>query len=273
MGAAAPAQKNAAAPWFQTTHQNSARSLAYAHSVTLAMPHAAIRRHFDAARDQCLQDQTFGCVLINAEFQAGAPTVEDDGDISPSSANLQLRLPADKIARFANGLTTPLPGEPAGTVAVVSQTTSAQDLAVAVADVARRLAQLADYRDRLAALAKRADINADSLIKIAHEMSSVQSDIESAEGEQRGLALRIDTETLEIVFNERAPAASNTPLKPVIAVWSESTVIFGRSLASALEFVIGAVPWLPIIGFGLALGRFVWRFLRKPRRSGSSTVS
>jgi hypothetical protein len=224
--------------------------LAYHHEIGLALPAASLRRHFTAARDRCTNDAALHCILLAASLDAGARAAAPDGDAP--SALLRLRLPHDQLANFANALTDPLPGERSDVVAVVRQSTTADDLSRPIEDAARRLAQLSDYRARLNALAARPDTKVDDLVKIASELSQVQSEIESAQAQQRDLGLQVDTEALDIDFST---ARQDVAFSPVSQAWSRAGETFWQSVAAAIDFTIAAVPWLPLVALGvLALG-------------------
>jgi hypothetical protein len=231
-------------------------ALAYTHQIGLEIEPAAVRSHFAAARDRCLNDATLHCILLNATI--GQDQSGFERDETHQSGQLRMRLLREQVARYANALTNPLPGEQAGMVHVVQQSTMAEDLSRPIEDTVRRMAQLADYRDRLTALAARAATHVDDLVKIAGELSQVQSKIEAAQAEQRDLGLRVATEELDVDFNA---ARREDALDPLRHAWIHSREIFWRSVADALEFAITAVPWLPLLGLALLAIRFVRRLV------------
>lgn len=266
--AGTPRAQNA---WFAgAPRQGAGMHLAYKHAVGIEVERASLDRHFVAVRDRCVNEAALHCVLLSAS------TVGDGSEREAiqgawQRASLDLRLPHDMIVPFVNSLTNPLPGESAGVARVRRQSTSAEDLGQPVADVARRLAQLANYRDRLQTLAARADVRVDDLIKIAGEMSQVQTQLEAADAEQRELALRVDTEELTIAFEE--PIGENA-FDAVRNAWARGAETFDNSMANAIEFAISAIPWLPLVAL-LALAaraarRFVFGGARARRAAGAA---
>lgn len=249
--AAAPAGR----PWFRAAPaQGPGMHLAYAHAVGLEIGGGVLAAHFAAARDRCLTTPALHCLLLRADLNTPVAVPAEDAAVSPppppaQSASLQLRLPHDQVAAYANALTDALPGERAGLVRVVHQSTTAEDLGRPLADVGQRVAQLQDYLASLKALGGRLTISVSDLVKIAGETAQAQTQIEQAQAEQRDLALRVDTELLDVDFQERA-APAVTP-DPVQAVRDDALAILRANVAEALRVAIGALPWVPVAGVGL----------------------
>lgn len=250
--AAKPASPEGGAP------ERAARAkLAYSHDLTLALPADRLPARFEAIRDRCLSEAALACVVLQSSIRGGA------GVRSEPEARLQVRLPHESVAPFLAFVTAPLPGEAAGSVTVREQATRAEDLARSVADTERRLAQLRAYRDRLTALAEKPDTRVEDLVKIAGELSQAQTQIEEAEGRRRALEERIDTETVAIVL--RADRDGAGILAPIRRVWARGGETLGASAASALDFAIGSLPWIPILALGTVLVRALWRWRRRGR--------
>jgi hypothetical protein len=244
--------------------------LAYKHDIGIEIVRDSLRAHFVVVRDRCVNEIALHCVLLSASIDDN-DNERDGGYGAGQRATLRLRLPHDLIVPFANSLTKPLPGEPPAVARVRRQSTSAEDLGQPIADVERRLAQLTNYRDRLQTLAARPDIHVDDLIKIAGEMSHVQTELEAANAEQRELAQRVETEELDIGFLE--PAGQGL-FDAVSTTWARSADTFGRSTASAIDFAISAIPWLPLVALLLVAARAGRRFVfggarTKTARSGA----
>lgn len=235
MAMAAPAPLGAAA-------QNGAK-LAYSHNLTMQMPDSSIQPRFDRARDLCLQSATLHCILRNASLTMGQPNI-----LLPTSASLSVRLPHDQVTPFINGLLAAVPGDLAAAT-VTARSTQADDLTKALVDVGERQKQLLDYRDRLLALEKIPDAKVDDLIKIASEISGVQSRLEAIAAEQATLNERVDTEEVDVRLV--AEPAVRGVLAPVAKVWLEAGELLGNSVANALRFVIQVLPWLPVVAVGL----------------------
>ena len=249
--AAAPASPAEApgTPWFTSAPQQApGMHLAYSHTVGLEGGGSALTAHFTAARDRCLNDAALHCILLDAQFGI-TPTYGAATQLR--SGSLRVRLPHDQISAFANALTMPLPGEAAGLVRVVRQSTTAEDLGRPIADVGQRMAQVQDYLASLKALGSRLTISVSDLVKIASETAQAQTQLETAQAAQRELAQRVATEELEVDFQELAPAP--VAADPVAQVWADAAATFRRNLADVVEFAIAAAPWVPVGLVGAAL--------------------
>ena len=234
----APAEPN----WFtQAAAGGPAQGLAYTHSVGLEITGGAITAHFNAARDTCLNSPALHCVLLRADFS----TVPADGAAPRHEGNLALRLPHDQIAGFAASLTQPLKGEAAGLVSVIRQSMSAEDLSQPIVDVGQRVAQLQSYLASLKALGDRLTIGVGDLVKIAAETARTQTEIEAAQAAQRNLARQVDSEELDISFEEPAPPPP-PPADPIAQSWADLHAIFNRNVAAAMDAAIAVTPWLPL---------------------------
>jgi hypothetical protein len=236
--------------------------LAYSHDLSIEAKADTVKQRFEQIRDACLNGTVAGCVLLRADiaeqgFDKGRHPV----------ATLSVRLPHEAVAPFEQTVLKLLPGEQASDVAVLSRSTSAEDLTAAIMDGDRRLAQLSDYRDRLTQLAKRADAKVDDMIKVEGELSTTQSQIEELTAEQNRLNQRVATELETVQIAGRVSVGTGSD---IAEVWHRAGELLDRSVADALQFVIQAVPWiitlivvlvlLPIVR---VLVRVLWRAGRR----------
>ncbi len=245
-----PADEN----WFtQAAGRGPSLGLAYTHSVGLEITGGAITAHFNAARDSCLNSPTLHCILLRADFS----TLPVGNERVPPrhEGNLALRLPHDQIAAFAASLTQPLQGEPAGLVRVTRQSMTADDLSQPIADISQRVAQLQSYLASLKALGDRLTIGVGDLVKIAGETARTQSEIEAAQAAQRNLSQQVNTEELDISFEEPAPPPAAAD--PIGQSWNGMQDIFDRNVGAAMDAAIAAAPWMPLAFLGLLLLWFV----------------
>ncbi|GGF09349.1 hypothetical protein GCM10011611_13560 [Aliidongia dinghuensis] len=233
--------------------------LAYHHWLEYEMPAASVAPRYARARDKCLAD-TANCVLVNASIDAGDPR-----NGRPPHAGLTMRVPHDAVAAVEQGIAAPVPGEAPGAIELRSRNTSADDLTTAIQDVDRRLAQLTDYRDRLTALAKRADAKVEDLIKVEQELSNTQSQIETITAQQKHLNEQVATELLTI--NLAAEPTPETMTGPIGQVWRNAGTVLGQNTAAALHFAIGAVPWLVIAAVAFTLLAVLRQVFRRRRRA------
>lgn len=239
--------------------------LAYSHRLALEMAADRIGPRYERARAMCLNDAKIGCILVQASIAGG-----DSRARQLPYASLTVRLPHDKLAIFEQALLAPFEGEAKGEPIVRERATDAEDLTYALLDVERRLAQLADYRDRLVALAKRGDAKVDDLIKIEEKISEVQSQIEALQAQQRGLNQRVDTEVLSI---QLAPIASIESVRsPLAEAWRQAGQVLGESAARAFTFLVMAIAWIPVALILLVVLRLLWRVVRGRWRRATSTA-
>ena len=232
-------------------------SYTYDHNLTVSMASDFIKARFERARDRCQNDPGLKCKVTMASYR-----VLGEPNAPLPVANLSVSLPHDSVVAFEDSLLALLPDESKDDVVVKSRQTNAQNVTNQVRDIAARLSQLSNYRDRMADLAKRRNASTDDLIKIEAEISRTQSEIEQIEAQRRDLADRIAKENLTISFE--AQSTVGDAFQPVSDVWQSSLRLMAESAASALGFVIGIVPWIPVFLLGYFLFRFVWRRTRKP---------
>jgi hypothetical protein len=194
---------------------------------------------------------------MGSYFDMGDPT----HGVYPS-ASLTVRVPHQFVKPFEDSLLVPVAGEKPGEAVLRNHSMSAEDLTKAILDADQRQKQLTDYRDRLTALAKRADAKVEDLVKIESELSTVQSQLESFDAEMKGLNERVDTEKLSVSF--RSDPDLGNSLGPILQAWREGGQVLGSSAADALRFAISSLPWLPIVVIGLLFVRFTFRRWRRP---------
>jgi hypothetical protein len=235
------------------------QQFSYSHAWSLLMAHAAVGPRFERAHDACLKDASLNCKLISANIETS-----DSGDAPYSLANLQVLLPHGKLEMFEKALLTPVAGESPGDVTVHSKSTRADSVENAAGDVALKVKQLTAYRDRLAALAARPNLSIDEIIRVESEQARVQGDLDDALGRQRDIGDGIARETLSVDLTERVVSEG-----PIARVWRHGADLFADSAASALQFLVQIVPWLPILAAGLFAVSWLWRLFRRRREKAA----
>jgi len=178
-----------------------------------------------------------------------------------------VQLPHAGLAPFERALLTPVRGEKPGDAVMVSRQTQAQSVETQASDTGRKVAQLTGYRDRLAALEKRSDLSVDDLIKLEGEESRVQSELDAATGQQHTLTDGIAREDVTIQLNETPEIAES--VGPITQAWRDAGETLALNAASALRFVIAALPWLPIIAAGIFAVARLWRLFRRRRQKSA----
>lgn len=231
------------------------QSFSYMHTLAMEMPRASVAPRYDRARDRCLHDAALDCKLISSSLD------KSEGPFTNYNAQLVVALPHEKIAAYQRELVAPVGGEGPGDAKIMGSTTTAQNVTQVAATAGRKVAQLTDYRDRLLALLKRPNLSVDDLIKVEGELSKTQSDLDDALSQKTDVDDRVAREQMSIFLAEKPVAES--PFRPIAVVWNNGTETFGENTASALRFLIGIVPWFPIVIAALFLLRWFWRIARR----------
>jgi hypothetical protein len=214
----------------------------YTHNLELILPHGGVKQSFEKARDTCLHEAALACELVSASLSSG---------LSSDEASVVVALPHDRVAVFEKMLTD------AG-ASVQSRSTNAENVTTQASDNDRKIAQLTAWRDRLAALAKRNNLSVADVMKVEAELSKVEADLGAALAEKHDIGNRIAKELVTISFGEKERA-----LAPIGRVFVNAGATLTDSTASAIEFLIRVVPWLPIIFAGLWLVRWLWSKRKK----------
>jgi hypothetical protein len=246
--------------------RESGPKLAYSHELVLEMDSASVAPRFEKARNACLEDAALGCSLVRASIYVGDPKTGQ-----PPEAALSVRLPHDKIVAFESVLIARLPGEGEGEPLLRRRSTEAEDLTYAIADIERRLAQATDYRERLVALSKQGSAKIADLIQIEEKLSEVQSEIEEMTAERRGMAIRVDTELLDIALN--AKPSFSVASSPLAEAWRDAGRALGESAAAAFTFLVIAMPWLPLVALAAYLVTRLWRLVRRRRATTQAAAT
>jgi hypothetical protein len=231
-----------------------AQIFSFSHALSLFMAHDAVRARFERARERCLHDTALHCRLVSASENEAGEAV---------SAHLEVALPHDGIAVFEAGLLKPLVQDKDG-VEVGARSTQMQSVETQASDTDRKVAQLTRYRDGLAALAKRPDLNVSDYIRVQQELSQTEASLDEALAAKRDIEGRIARESLSVDLMQRA--APTEVVSPIVQVWRDAYGTLVDSTAEMLRFVIQLVPWLPILAGGFFLLRWLIRIAR--RRSG-----
>jgi hypothetical protein len=235
------------APVAQPSPANPSRQLAYEHYVDIdATPDRVVAIH-DAGVAACRAATAAGCTLL-------ASRIDSEPD---AGASLQFRARPDVIPRLLEAL-----GRKEG---ITRHSTHVEDLSGPIADTARQLAMLDDYRSRLEALRNRAGNDVDALIKVNRELADVQSRFEAEDGKRAVLARRVDNEILNVSIRSDRHRPFWAPIRRSLAE-------FGSNLSQGISIAIAGVayllPWLLMIAVLVWIIRRLWR-----RRRGRANAS
>ncbi|WP_416762625.1 DUF4349 domain-containing protein [Roseateles sp. So40a] len=234
MGSAAK-QRMVAAPDSSGTAR---RTLAYEHSIQIEVPEERIATVHQAALTACHQARADACEVLESRVSSGRRP----------SASLRFRAKPAGIPKLIAALGQQ--GE------ITGQFTQAEDLAGPIQDTEKKLAMLTSYRAELETLRKRPGNDVDALIKVTHELASVQSELEAVAGKQAQLMQRVETETLHIAIE---PAHGSSFWRPIAQAGADFSGSLSQGISSAITGLAYLLPWSLIIGILLWLGRTVWR--------------
>jgi len=136
------------------------------------------------------------------------------------------------------------------------RSTSVEDLGDAIQDTQSRIEMLTTYRKQLLELQAKAATNVDAAIKIASELSTVQSSLEQATGLAACQSKRTTTDVVSINFAVREQKAFWRPGREAMSDFFGN---LSNGLSQAITAVAYIVPWLLVVIPGLYLVKLLWR--------------
>lgn len=220
--------------------------LAYEHAIGIDTEEGKVGLIFEAAQAACREAEVDLCTVLEAQINTGRAV----------TASLKFRAKPAGIRKLIAALGKQ--GE------ITDQSTSAEDLAGPVADGARKLAMLNDYRTKLEAMRERASRDVDALIKVNRELAEVQSQIEAMSGKQQHLMQRVETEVLNVTIRSDQHQSFS---KPIARAFAD----FGRNLSEGISTAITGLayllPWVVVLGVPAWAIRRLWR-RRKQQKIG-----
>jgi hypothetical protein len=220
-------------------------SLAYEHTVAIALSPSLIPTRMSALREACVNASIVRCDLLRFEETAGD---------SPSGL-LVLRLAPEGVE--------PIVALAADGGVIGSHLTRAEDLAEPVADMERRREQLETQRSILHEFRSRKDLSVADMLSIARELSLLESQLAEVERGGAALGRRVETNLLTVRYTSDGEHDR----------WSRISTAVGESADS---FIDGAIEAIELAAFGLPfvllafpvalLWRWLWRrATRRPR--------
>ena len=211
-------------------------TLSREHSVTVEVPETALDSRFQRLADRCTTDSAHHC------------TISDVSTGQFASGLIKLRIDpgaVEELIAFAASLGR-----------LEHRSTKVEDLAEAIQDTQSRVQMLTNYRKQLLELQAKAATNVDAAIKIASELSTVQGNLEQANGQAAFQTKRTTTDIVSVHFSVTEQKAFWRPIE-------ESFRDFSGNLSTGISQAITAVayilPWLLVVIPGLYLVRFLWR--------------
>lgn len=243
--AAWQSSSDVAVPAVQREPGTAQQYLAYSHDFSVELPNAQVQPIYEQLLAACNTDEQFACVVVQASIASG----------ELSRANLRLRVQSAGIKPLLQLL--------ASQGQIIKQTTSAEDLSNAVVDNGKRIEMLLSYRTRLQALELQQSTDIDTLMKIASELATVQTNIEYAQGEKRNLLQRVEKDFLNIELYAKRHQTTQPFWQPITQAFDGLGHDIGLGISYLLTFLVYAVFWVPAIFIFLLVIRVFWRFIFK----------
>ena len=227
--------------------QKISRYMAYEHFIQIDSDESDVASIYEAGQSACRDAVRESCVILESKVSSGRN----------ASASLKFRAKPEGIKSIIAALSKQ--GE------VIDQSTVAEDLAGPIEDAGKKLAMLQDYRSKLEALRVRAATDVDALIKVNHELSQVQSDLEEMTGKHVRLVERVETEILNVSIS----AYRNQSFwRPISNACSDFASNLSQGTSSAITGVAFLVPWAILVSIFTWLGRKLWvRWRRHARKT------
>jgi hypothetical protein len=213
-------------------------TLSREHNVSVDVPETQLDARFQRLANRCKTDSAHHCTILQSDVSTG----------QFASGLIKLRIDpgaVEELISFAASLGT-----------LEHRSTQVEDLAEAIQDTQSRVEMLTNYRKQLLELQSKATTNIDAAIKIASELSTVQSNLEQANGQAAFQAKRTTTDVVTVRFSVTEQKAFWRPIR-------EAARNFFGNLSTGISQAITAVayilPWLLVVIPGLYLVRFLWR--------------
>lgn len=220
-------------------------NLAYDHRFEIELPREDVNKRFKATIEYCNQQVEHACTITGSSINRGESYV---------AAEMGVRIKGEGVDQLIKMASE-------GGV-VRSQHTSAEDLSESIADHEKRLKMLLSYEGKLKKLESRTGHDVDSLIKIASELSQVQSDIEQAQGGGESLRKRVLLDLVTIRFSSIYESSFWGEIGDAFEEFGDN---LSEGTANAILAVAYLIPWLVVISAFFFLFRWLRNLIRKRR--------
>jgi hypothetical protein len=213
-------------------------TLSREHSVVVDIPAANLDAGFQRVSSRCASDAIHHCTILQSDLSSG----------EPPSGLIRLRIDPEAVEDL---------------IALASaqgklerRSTLVEDLADAIADTQAHIEMLTSYRKQLLELQAKAGTNVDAAIKVESELSTVQTNLERANGEA---AYQTKRTTTDVVIIEFVVAERKAFWRPVREACRDFLGNLSNGVSQAITAVAYIVPWLFVVLPGLYLVRFLWK--------------
>lgn len=229
----APASASAAAALAQGRN-----TLSREHNLVLDVSESQLEGRFGQVLDRCRTDAQRHCTIMQSDLSSGAAP----------AGSIRLRIDPEAVEGFVSFVS--------GLGKLEHQSTTVEDLADAIQDTQTRMAMLTSYRKQLLDLQSKVRNNVEAAIKLASELSSVQTDLERTSGEAVYQTKRTTTEIVRIEFVVIERKAFWRPIWEALDNFSGN---FSNGVSQVVTAVAYIVPWMFVVVPGFYLLRLLWR--------------
>jgi hypothetical protein len=213
-------------------------TLSREHTVVVDVPETELADGFRRVADRCTSDSEHDCTILQSDLSSGdAP-----------SGLIKLRISPVAVEEFISFV--------AHQGKIERRSTQVEDLADAIADTHARIEMLTNYRQQLLALQGKTGTNVEAAIKLASELSTMQTNLERVNGEAAYQTKRVTTDVLRIEFMVAEHKAFWRPVHEAVRDFLGN---LSTGLSQAITAIAYIVPWMFVVVPGLYLVRFLWR--------------
>jgi hypothetical protein len=231
----------AAQPLLMAKEQREADAhgtLSREHTATVAVPAADLAERFRRLSERCTSDAADHCTILQSDVSTGPF----------ASGLMRLRIDPDAVEALISFA--------ASLGKLEHRSTQVEDLADTIQDTQSRIGMLTNYRKQLLELQAKAGTNIDAAIKVASELSTVQSNLEQALGQAAYQTKRTTTDIVTIHFSVTEQKAFWRPIRDALRDFFGN---LSNGISQAITAVAYILPWLLVVIPGLYLVRFLWR--------------
>jgi Domain of unknown function (DUF4349) len=213
-------------------------TLSREHGVTIEVLESDLHSGFQRLTDRCTADAANHCTILQSDVSSG----------QYSAGLIKLRIDPKAVEDLI--------GFAASLGRLEHRSTQVEDLADAIQDTQSRIEMLTTYRKQLFELQAKAATSVDAAIKIASELSTVQGNLEQANGQAVFQTKRTTTDIVTIRFSVTEQKAF---WRPIRASARDFLGNLSEGVSQAITAVAYILPWLLVVIPGLYLVRFLWR--------------
>ena len=142
---------------------------------------------------------------------------------------------------------------------ITERSTQVEDLETSIMDTRSRTAMLTATRDKLLEIEGKAATDVESLIRIASELSRVQSELEQLAGRSAYQTQRVERQVLHIRLSTQGSRSFWAPIGDALA---DLVTTYRAVSVTRYRFLAYLLPWLLIVYALLYFVRVVWRRTR-----------